>query len=294
MTGFELRVSTQNSTFDDSGAGTLPVTVTNVGTEDASGETSVIVISPFYANFARNSEPAGFLRYIVENPAPNIPEMLECRIPAADLKAGSSVSLEVALALVEQGPRSPGNCMAIATPLFGNRPDLVSVGETAQIRKTDVSLPAPPAGANLVNAYTTFAKPVLKAGATRPLRLAVGNLGPKAPLSDAVVTLVTPHLSKVDRSNALFALLKPTYLHQLTDRPDVPDMVTLPVSRLLLPPDPNAVLDALGVKVLSVPLVGHGPLTSERLGKVMLAVGAKDFDPDKSIAAASVPAMQPA
>jgi hypothetical protein len=135
MAGFELRVSTQNATFGSSGVGKIPVTVKNVGTEDAAGETSVIAISPFYANFAREQKPTGFLRYIVEDPAPNMPEMLECRIPSADLKAGGSVSLEVALALVEGGPRSPGNCMVIATPMFGKRPDLLSVGITAQARK---------------------------------------------------------------------------------------------------------------------------------------------------------------
>lgn len=294
MADFKLKVTAENATFDSSGKVTVRATVTNVGDQAASGEVSVVFVGPFDTNFDPDNLPTGFTRYVVDDTDPNIPQIVECRIPASDMGVGESVSFQPGLVLAADGPRLVGSYMVIATPLFGAGRDLKSMDARGQLRRESMTLPTPPAGANLVNLYVTYAKPVLKQGGTRMLSIAIGNRGPKVPMRDATLILVTPHLARVDRT-ALSTLPGIRFKHDSLDRPDIPDVLTATISRLLLLPAEDTILDPLGVTAYQIPLKGYGGLTPDRNGRAMIATnGTTDYDIDKSMAICSISAIQPA
>lgn len=275
------------------GKAPLEVVVGNSGPGDAVNDVLVYVITPFYANFDASSFPAEFTEYVVNNPAPNIPEMIKCTVPAASLPAGAHVTFTVNLELVPNGPRLLDFVSGFADPNGNTETTLLNNEAVGTVSVPILPKRTVPSGANVVNLYFTYTVPVLKSEATKNLKVYVGNRGPGTPTSNAVFTFVSPVNAKIDRSNLAFSLLNPTYYHDIAD-PQVPDIVSFPVSRLLLPPDPNLIKDLLNLGTFSIPLIAHDGSFSNRGGKGMLAVGGSvDFDPDPAIAINRIGTIQP-
>ncbi|MFI5887905.1 hypothetical protein [Streptomyces sp. NPDC051554] len=285
-----LFVESQPSTFAADGTGKISVTVGNLGPDDATGAALVRIVSPFYANFDHGAEPSGFSRYLVENPAPNIPELMECRIPP--LAAGAHTAFDVHLKMVDHGPAFPGAVRIGVTPETDTVATDVRSRIGVELANPDTELLSPPAGANTVNLYFTYAKPVLSSARTRSLHVLFGNVGPHSPASDAVFTFVSPFASKVDRTDAAFRRLNPTYLHDETDV-WVPDIVTVPVSKTLLAADLALLTDLLHLSRVTIPLSYHGGASGDLTGRGYLAAQGDDFDLDKSVAMSTIKVMCP-
>ena len=299
----DFYVGSQSVAFaaDGSGriTGKISVTVGNNGPDDATAEAIVRIVSPFYANFDRAAQPAEFSEYLVadpdSDPQPNIPELMECRVPADKLGKGAEHTFDVGLVLLSGGPNLPGDCRIGVTPTSDIETNDLGNLAGAVIGKPASGRPDPPEGANTVNFYFTYAKAVLSAQPTqtRKLPIMVGNVGPHDASEDALFTFVTPFQVKIDRDDPDFAALGPDYKHQLADDPWVPDIVTVPVPKEYLKADEGLLTDIVDLPRLEIPLRWHGSPSPSRAGRGYLAAGSGDFDLEKSIAIGGAEVMLP-
>ncbi|MCX4977859.1 hypothetical protein [Streptomyces sp. NBC_00620] len=284
-------VALESVVLSAEGKGTAKVRIGNSGYADVTGDVYVYLITPYYVNF--DGLPTGYeSSYIVHNPAPNIPEMIRCRIPASELTARrEAAAFSVSVKSVPNGPQFFDFFQAFA-PTTGDT-ELISNEAVATIAQDVPALPTAPDDANLVNLYFTYLQPRLKAGSTSPLRVYVGNKGPKAPTADAVFSFVTPFRVKVDRDDLAFKALHPTYHHDVTDT-DVPDIVSFKVPRLSLVPDPKLLVAPGVLPSFRIPLIGYEGGNPNRGGKGMLAVGGtKDFDPNLAVTISRINVIEP-
>lgn len=277
-----------------SGRAPVHVLVGNAGPGDATAPVDVHLVSPFYAKFDTSTLPARFAEHLVRHEAPHVPDVIRCEVPAAELLAGRHVRFTVHLEPMPDGPRLLGQVTGFAMPRGDTELTLLNNEALGTVAVPIRPVRAVPDGANAVGYYFTYLQPVVKTGATTPLRVYVGNRGPNSPTSDAVFTFVTPFHVKVDRDDVAFRMLKPTYHHGVMD-PHVPDVVSFAVSKRLLPADPGLLTDLTGLDHITIPLRGHPGGHSNRGGKGMLATGGRvDFDPDPATAIDAVSVVHPA
>lgn len=295
MPGVVLWINVDNVPVHE-GGGTTTVHVGNSGAVDATPGTTVDVylITPFWVNFDPSTIPTQYpAEYIVNNPAPNIPEMIRVRIPAAELAVGQQISFQIGLSLVE-GPGAPqfvdrflGHVVADGTQ------ELVTCACFASIGVDLAPMPPLPPGSNEVNLFFSSTRARVKPNLTARLQLHLGNMGPKTPSAPPVLTFVSPFASKIDRTNAAFKALNPTYLHDIAD-PRVPDMVTIPIPVLKLLPDPTGLIDVLDLFSVTFPLKAITGAVPTREGKAMLHVtGANDIDPNPAVGFGTAGLIQP-
>jgi hypothetical protein len=275
----------------DTGKGTVVVEVGNVGGTDAPADVTVILVTPFYVNFDPTILPAGSA-YLVQNDSPAVPEMIRFTIPAAQLPAGAKVRVDVGVVLVPGGPQAFDPMTGFVTDTSGTETNLVN---NQAIGTVTLDGPVPPLlsmpnGDNAVNYYFGHTQVRLPVGGKASLPVYVGNASANVPRSDAALTIVTPYNTKIDRSNAVFELRKPTYLTP-TD-PTVPDIAIVPVPGLVLLPDPDLLIDILKLNTVEIPLISTGGGYSSRGGKGMLAVGEGDFDTDLAVATGPLNILQ--
>lgn len=268
--------------FDQNGIATFEVEIGNSGPDDAQHQAFVRLVAPFLANFDDNALPTEFQRYIVNSPEPNIPQVMECVIPASRLHAGQRSTFDVTLKRLPNGPTLPGDCRIYVLPDGDTSTPQANNRIAPTFSNPYFSPPSVPDGRNEVNLYMTYVKPVLSGDRGR-LRIMFGNTGPLAPGTDPLLTFVTPCGIKIDRDDSQFDGLHPVYQNTDTD-PWVPDVVTIPVPRTALLPDPNLTNLLPSLTTVSVPLVWHGEPETSRTCKAYLATQGTDFDPDVSLA----------
>jgi hypothetical protein len=277
------------------GVGTVTVEVGNIGDVDSTTDVDVILISPFYVNFDSSNLPSG-TQYLVRNSAPQVPEMITFTVPAASLKAAGSQfppTYQVGIVSVPNGPQVFDLLDGYAIAQSGGESSLLNnhaVG-TVTLDGAVPPLRSPQPGENTVNFYFTYTVPLLQTGVTTNLPIRVGNASPHMPVSDAVFTFVTPYNVKIDRQDTAFQRRSPTY-YTSTD-PSVPDIVSVPVPRLSVEPDPKLVIDVLRLNAVDIPLIAQGGGYPSRGGKGFLSAGPGDFDMDLAVAICRTGIIQP-
>lgn len=292
--GIDIYITFNSQGLDPAGLAPVEVFVGNGGNTDATDDVKVILITPFFANFdaALHLNPY-FTQYIVRNPNPNIPEIAQLTIPKTKLTAGAKVSTTVNLTLVSGGPQLLDYVVGFVDPGSNTELTLLNNEAVGTVAVPIQPLRTVPLGANVTNLYYTFLQPRVKAGATTQMQIYLGNKGPSTPKSDPVFSFVTPFHVKIDRNDLAFQLRNPTYYHDFPD-PSIPDIVSFTVPRLLLPPDPNLLIDILGLNIVNIPLIAYEGGYSNRGGKGMFATGGLvDFDPNLAVAINHVSIIQP-
>jgi hypothetical protein len=270
---------------------TVEVEVGNAGPQAATQPVSIVLITPFYANFDNPGGVTYFSRYIVQNPSPAIPEMVEFTIPASMLASRAGAQFNVPLDVLPNGPRIFDLIYGCIETTADTEITLLNNEALGTMGLPIAALPAQPAGTNAVNYYFVSAPPRLSPGQDGVFQLSVGNAGASAAGSDATFTFVSPYRVKVNRPQAV-STLGATFLHDETD-PGIPDIMTFPVSSLLLLPDPSLLTAVDDLGLLNIPVINSGGAHSCRSGKGFLAANGNDFDTQPGISMARMPIIEP-
>jgi hypothetical protein len=270
---------------------TVSVEIGNAGSQPATQPVNFVLISPFYTIFDNPSSVSYFSRYIVQNANPAIPEMVEFSIPASDLASQGSAQLDVSLDVLPNGPRIFDMIYGCIETTADTEITLLNNEALGTMGVPIAALPAQPSGTNAVNYYFVYPPPRLAADEAGAFQLSVGNAGTSAPTSNATFTFVSPYRMKVNRPLAS-TTLGATFLHDETD-PGIPDIMTFPVSQLLLNPDPNLLTAVSDLGLLNIPVTNSGGAHSCRSGKGFLAANGNDFDTQPGISMARMPIIEP-
>jgi hypothetical protein len=270
---------------------TVAVELGNAGAANATQPVRFVLISPFYANFANPSDLDYFNRYVVQNPSPQIPEMVEFEVPADKLASREGIHLEVPLDVIPNGPRIFDMVYGCIETTADNDTTLLNNEALGTVGVPIHPLADQPPGTTAVNYYFVVPPPRINPGQSGHFELHLGNAGNNGPSSDAVFIFVSPYRVKVNRAMATVGL-QATFLHGETDV-GIPDLMTFPVPRLLLPPDPNLLTLVTRLGLIHIPVTNYGNAHSARSGKGFLAAAGNDFDRQTDIAMNRMPIVEP-
>jgi hypothetical protein len=291
-TDFWLRF-TSSAALDPGNPGRVTATVElgNAGAANATQPVRFVLIGPFFANFANPSGFEYFKRYIVQNPDPRIPEMIEFEVPAAKLASQQGIDFDVVLDVLPNGPRIFDMIWGCIETTADTETTMLNNEGIGTVGAPIAPLPTQPPGTTATNYYFVSPPPRLSAGQSDYVQIYVGNAAHTLPSSDAIFVYVSPYRVKVNRPLATLTL-RATFLHNETDI-GIPDLMTFPVTKLLLPPDPNLLTMVLRLSLINIPVTNHGKAHSARSGKGYLAPTGNDFDIQPGIGMSGMRMIEP-
>ncbi len=291
--GTGIWVALQGGAVDSTGLTAVKATIGNSGLEGVPGDISVILVAPFWTRFEEGALPTEFVRHIVKHPDPDVPDVIECRVPASALPSVSTATFKATLRVLPGGPRVLDSLSMIALAPDRSDDDPANNTATAGVGQSVGPVATPSRDANKVGLYYTYTQPVLLSGTAVPLQLRFGNKGPSTPKTDPRFTFVTPYNVKIDRTDKAFRALSPVYHHSMTD-PRVPDVVSVRIPARSLRPDPQLRDDPRHTPGLAVPLIAYNGALPHRAGKAALAVGgAPDHETNLAAAIGEIAVVQP-
>ncbi|MGW3409152.1 hypothetical protein [Streptomyces sp. NPDC000888] len=291
--GTGIWVALQGGAVDSTGLTAVKATVGNSGLEATPGDVSVILLAPFWTRFEEGALPPEFVRHIVSHPDPDVPHVIECRVPASALPSVSTSTFKARLRVLPGGPKILDSLSMIALAPERSGDDPANNTATAGVFQSIGPASTTPRGANKVGLYYTYTQPVLLSGTAVPLHLRFGNKGPNAPKTDPRFTFVTPYNVKIDRTDKAFKALRPVYHHSLTD-PRIPDVVSLRIPARSLRPDPHLHTDPRHTPGLVVPLIAYDGALPHRVGKAALTIGGEpDRETNLAAAIGEISVVQP-
>ncbi|WP_394830270.1 hypothetical protein LVJ94_27555 [Pendulispora rubella] len=261
--GVDLAVSSDNVTVTPGSTASASFRVINRGNVATRAPARLAVVTPFYANAEREGLPPD-CKVVVSNPQPNIPEVVECSIPAG-VAPGQTVSLDLPLEVLPGGPVGLGaGAMFVAAGQGDVELSMLDNASRFSVQRSASPIEPLKDGVDL---WVSNDQPVIGLNQPRSVTLRYGNIGRLPTHASSELVYVTPFYVNVDRSAPLPGGCRVQAEHR---DPLIPETVVCAIPAGLIPGEERQ---------LTLPLsqVPGGPAGS-LAGKVSFVPGAGDTE----------------